>query len=55
MMELKVIMATLLRDFHITATQKREELNLNPGLVLQPDSGILVKLSHRSQLVDEDA
>lgn len=47
MMELKVILATLLRTFQIESTQKQSELRPNPGLVLQPSNGITVKLTSR--------
>ena len=45
MMELKVILATLLRNFTIESTQKTADLRPNPGLVLQPSGGIMVKLT----------
>ena len=48
MMELKVVLSTLLLTFEITSVQKRNELNINPGLVLQPGNGILVKLKIRT-------
>ena len=47
MMELKVIMATLLLNFNIESTQKREDVKPNPGLVLQPSTGIWAKLTSR--------
>ncbi|XP_067928638.1 cytochrome P450 4V2-like [Watersipora subatra] len=48
MMELKVIMATILLNFNLVSTQKRDEVKPNPGLVLQPSAGIWVKLSSRT-------
>lgn len=47
MMELKVILASLLLNFNIESTQKREELRPNPGMILQLTNGIMVKLISR--------
>jgi len=44
MMELKAVLATVLRNFTIQSLQKREEIRPNPGIVLQPEQGIWVKL-----------
>lgn len=49
MMELKVVLATLVLGFQIESVQTRSDLNLNPGLVLQPLNGIKVKLRPRTQ------
>ncbi|XP_067946150.1 cytochrome P450 4V2-like [Watersipora subatra] len=47
MMELKTIVATLLRNFNIESVQSREELKINPALVIEPVDGIRVKLTSR--------
>ena len=47
MMELKVVLATILRNYTIESTQKREQVKPNPGLVLQPSNGIEVRLTNR--------
>lgn len=47
-MELKVVLATILRNFNIESTQKREDVKPNPGLVLQPSTGIWARLTNRT-------
>ena len=47
MMELKVIVATLLRNFTIESVQSTEELTIRPSLIIQPLEGIKVKLTSR--------
>ena len=47
MMELKVIVATLLRNFTIESVQSTEELTIRPSLIIQPLEGIQVKLTSR--------
>ena len=49
MMELKVVLATLLLTFEMKSTQTESDLNPTPGLVLQPENGIWVKLTTRAQ------
>ena len=46
-MEMKVILASILRSFNIEACQKREELRPFADLILRPSNGILIKLERR--------
>uniref|UniRef100_A0A8D0CDS3 Cytochrome P450 4V2 n=1 Tax=Scleropages formosus TaxID=113540 RepID=A0A8D0CDS3_SCLFO len=47
MMEEKVILASILRHFHIEACQKREDLRPLGDLILRPEKGIWIKLQNR--------
>ena len=44
-MEEKVVIATVLRHFHIESLQKREDLVLLGELILRPRDGIQVRLT----------
>jgi len=48
MMELKVVLSVILRNFTIHSKQKTQDIHPNPGLVLQPTDGIIVSLTTRS-------
>ena len=49
MMEVKVVVATLLRNFNIESIDTEDELKIRPAVVLQPsDEGIRVKLTSRT-------
>ncbi|XP_068134766.1 cytochrome P450 4V2-like [Hyperolius riggenbachi] len=48
LMEEKVVLSTILRNFTVKANQKREELRLVGELILRPESGIWVELQHRT-------
>ena len=47
MNEEKILLATLLRHFSFTSTQKCSELRLLSNLILRPEDGILLKISKR--------
>ncbi|XP_074485658.1 cytochrome P450 4V8 [Sebastes fasciatus] len=47
LMEEKVIMASILRNFNVEACQKREDLRPLGELILRPENGILIKLEKR--------
>ncbi|KAJ8335908.1 hypothetical protein SKAU_G00392500 [Synaphobranchus kaupii] len=46
-MEEKVVLASILRNFSVEATQKREELHPVGELILRPEKGIWIKLENR--------
>jgi len=48
MMELKVVLSVILRNFTIHSMQKTQDIHPNPGLVLQPTDGIIVSLTPRA-------
>lgn len=48
MMEEKVILASLLRKYKITAIQKFEDICLVPEAVLRPENGIKIKITGRT-------
>ena len=50
-MEEKVVLASILRKFKITAMQKREELEPDMELILRPSKGIIVKLEPRDPIL----
>ena len=47
LMEEKVILATILRHFHIESVTKRDELVLRGEVILRPSSGIRLRLRKR--------
>lgn len=47
LMEEKVIMASILRNFNVEACQKREDLRPLGELILRPENGIVIKLEKR--------
>ncbi|XP_037621087.1 cytochrome P450 4V2 [Sebastes umbrosus] len=47
LMEEKVIMASILRNFNVEACQKREDLRPLGELILRPEKGIVIKLEKR--------
>lgn len=47
LMEEKVVLAAVLRNFNIEACQKREELRPVGELILRPEKGIWIKLEKR--------
>lgn len=47
LLEEKCMLASVLRKFTVTATEKFENLTLMNELILRPESGIRVKLAHR--------
>lgn len=47
MMEEKVVLASVLRNFSVEACQEREELHPVGELILRPEKGIRVKLEKR--------
>ncbi|KAJ8271753.1 hypothetical protein COCON_G00106120 [Conger conger] len=47
-MEEKVVLASILRNFNIEATQKREDLHPLGELILRPQEGIWIKLEKRA-------
>jgi len=47
-MEEKVVLASIFRKFHVTAVDKREELQLLGELILRPRDGIRVHLTPKS-------
>ncbi|XP_035274432.1 cytochrome P450 4V2 [Anguilla anguilla] len=48
-MEEKVVLASILRNFNIEATQKREDLHPLGELILRPEQGIWIKIEKRAQ------
>ena len=48
MNEEKVMLSSILRNFHVKATRKTEELNPTEEIILRPQNGIWVKLSKRT-------
>ncbi|ESO93310.1 hypothetical protein LOTGIDRAFT_206515 [Lottia gigantea] len=48
MLEEKVLLSTIFRNFNVESVQKREELDPTGELILRPESGILVKLTPRN-------
>ncbi|XP_060081762.1 cytochrome P450 4V2-like [Ylistrum balloti] len=47
LMEEKVMISSILRNFHIIATQKREDLSPVGELILRPEFGVDIKLKNR--------
>ncbi|XP_007517742.1 cytochrome P450 4V2-like [Erinaceus europaeus] len=47
-MEEKIILSCILRQFWVESTQKREELGLTGELILRPTNGIWIKLKKRN-------
>ncbi|XP_053315055.1 cytochrome P450 4V2 [Spea bombifrons] len=47
LMEEKVVLSSILRNFSVKATQKREELCLVGELILRPENGIWIELKSR--------
>jgi len=47
--EEKVLLSHIVRRYNIESTQKRDELKPNGSLILRPDKGIYVKLTHRKK------
>lgn len=48
MMEEKVVLSTILRNFSVEACQTREELRPVGELILRPEKGIWIKLEKRT-------
>lgn len=48
MMEEKVVLSTILRNFNVEACQTREELRPVGELILRPEKGIWIKLEKRT-------
>ncbi|KAM4707689.1 cytochrome P450 4V2-like [Discoglossus pictus] len=53
LMEEKVVLSAILRNFTVQATQKREELCLVGELILRPQDGMWIALKHRSYSLEE--
>lgn len=47
MMELKIVLSKLLRNFKIISETKREDVEIAPGAILHPATPINVKLIRR--------
>lgn len=47
-MEEKVVLASVLRNFHVEAIDKREELVLLGELILRPRDGVQLRLTRRN-------
>ena len=47
MLEEKVILSTIFRNFTVQSLQSRDELNPTLELILRPGNGIIVKLTPR--------
>ncbi|XP_069545296.1 cytochrome P450 4V8 [Brachyistius frenatus] len=54
LMEEKVVVASILRNFNIEACQTREELRPLGELILRPEKGIWIKLEKRSPLTSSN-
>ena len=52
MMEEKVILASIFRNFNVDACQKREDLRPLGELILRPEKGIWIQLQRRSPRPD---
>lgn len=50
LMEEKVVLASILRNFNVEACQKRDELRPLGELILRPENGIWIKLEKREPL-----
>ncbi|CAI9622908.1 unnamed protein product [Staurois parvus] len=48
LMEEKVVLSTILRNFSVKASQKKEEIRLLGELILRPQDGIWIELEHRT-------
>ncbi|CAB4009248.1 cytochrome P450 4V2-like isoform X1, partial [Paramuricea clavata] len=48
MMEEKVVLASIIRHFHIKSTQLTEDIKITPELILKSTNGIMVKLETRN-------
>lgn len=48
MMEIKVTLSYIFRNFHVTSMDKREDVRLCPDAILRPKDGITIKLSRRT-------
>ncbi|XP_053556231.1 cytochrome P450 4V2 [Bombina bombina] len=53
LMEEKVVLSAILRNFSVQATQKREELCLVGELILRPQDGMWISLKKRSNVYQE--
>ncbi|XP_069600465.1 cytochrome P450 4V2-like isoform X1 [Ranitomeya imitator] len=53
LMEEKVVLSTILRNFWIETNQKRDELGLVGELILRPQEGIWIQLKDRRQFLSE--
>jgi len=51
MMEEKVILASIFRQFHVKAMDKPEDLTLLSELILRPRDGIRLRLSTRDEAI----
>lgn len=51
LMEEKVVLASILRRFHVEACQTREELRPVGELILRPEKGIWIKLEKRKAAI----
>ncbi|PIO29430.1 hypothetical protein AB205_0088560 [Aquarana catesbeiana] len=48
LMEEKVVLSTILRNFSVKASQKKDELCLVGELILRPQDGMWIELEHRT-------
>ena len=48
MMEEKVVLASIIRHFHIESTQLTEDIKITPDIILKSTNGIMVKLETRN-------
>ncbi|KAM5194428.1 cytochrome P450 4V2-like [Mantella aurantiaca] len=48
LMEEKVVLSTILRNFSVKASQEKEEIRLVGELILRPEDGIWIELEHRT-------
>jgi len=51
LMEEKVVLASVLRNFSVEACQKREDLRPVGELILRPEHGIRIKLEKRASQI----
>ncbi len=47
LMEDKIIVASVLRNFHVRSLDKQEDIRLLAELILRPRDGIRIKLTHK--------
>jgi hypothetical protein len=47
-MEEKVVLASIIRHFHINSTQLTEDIKITPEIILKSTNGIMVKLETRN-------
>lgn len=50
MMEEKVMLATIFRNFNVEAAEKREDIALLAELIMRPRDGLHIKISPRKQI-----